>query len=666
MKKNLLAIGLLAIVNSVQAQVLLHVDDTAKMYVSNGTLVYNGGGLQTRGSGNIDLHGNLMIEGNNSTDVVRTITTATGAVPKLDGGNIVIRLNDLTNYASYGQLYINGFAQTSLDNAIVSKEFRAKRQGNGSYFQQIALPFSGKAVTTLSAEFGKTFTTARFSQNEILKWNNAAVVSNHYTNLATLTLDPTGYYMLGSKNNNLNTDQPPANMPTIAPTVTGSVFTLNGRPYATFAPVTLAGAGAGISFGGGGNALNQYNEKYNTYLQDNLETTAGAGAWNGNYGRNMYQFGNPFFTNLDMARIGYTEAASPGDGNAITNIWGITYDPGTIVTTSTGTTYATSPLTITFDPATNVPVGDVTISIKPMQAFLIKLRNNTSPQTLNFNTLRRFSNVSRAAGTPYSVTALKNTNTTSNYTGSVKQLGVIALDAAGNELARTYYVVSPNATTGHQADANTSVQAGNAGGSIIGTFEENPNGGYDLNYTSSYWLYINEANENNFSGKNIKLANYDFGVNNKAVSYKFEIRENAELVPASTHVLSSGTGFYFKGPNGILQEAKQDAVVPILGGEYDLYYGQPASVLNTQDVKKPSRTMVVYNPAITNYIVRFDPNWKKADIQVFDMSGKLLIAQKDVTTSRDFVIELDNALKNSYLVKIVADNGEIINAKILK
>jgi hypothetical protein len=35
--------------------------------------------------------------------------------------------------------------------------------------------------------------------------------------------------------------------------------------------------------------------------------------------------------------------------------------------------------------------------------------------------------------------------------------------------------------------------------------------------------------------------------------------------------------------------------------------------------------MVVYNPAISNYIVRFDPSWKKADIEVYDMSGKLYL-----------------------------------------
>jgi hypothetical protein len=89
-------------------------------------------------------------------------------------------------------------------------------------------------------------------------------------------------------------------------------------------------------------------------------------------------------------------------------------------------------------------------------------------------------------------------------------------------------------------------------------------------------------------------------------------------------------------------------------------------VLATNDTKSPSRTLVVYNPAIDNYIVRFDPNWKKADIEVYDMSGKLVISKKAVETSRDFVIELDKNIKNSYVVKVVSDKGDIVNTKILK
>lgn len=635
------------------------------MYVSEGTLFYNGGGLQTRGAGMIDLHGNMMIEAvQANNDVVRTITT-TGGNRQL-GSNIVIRLNNPTgadpSALTYGQLYINGLDQSNI-TATVSKEFRAVRHGSltGSYFQQIALPFSGKAISSLSTEFGKTFVTQRFTQNEVLKYNNLLVVSDHYTNLDTTTTNPTEYYMLGSKNGNLNTAIAPAGMNAIEPTPSGSVYTLNGVPYAPLAsPVILHNAGNGLNYGAGGNAINQYLEKYNTYLQDSFETTD-AGAWSANYGKNIYQFGNPYFTNLDLSRIGYIETAGTGDGNNITNIRGIRYDPGTVTTLSNGITYSTGAKIITYPQGNTAPVGDIGMLIKPMQTFVIKLRNNTE-QTLNFNTLRRFNYTLRADGTNYSVTAAKN-----GVSSTVKQLGVIALDANGKELGRTYYVVSGSFTTGHQNNGDTSVQAGNSNGNILGTFEEALNGGYDYNYTSAYWLYINEANEVDFLGKNIKLANYDYGVNNAAVSYKFEIRENAELIADGANTLSSGIGFYYKAPNGTPQQIAQNSVVPITGSEYDLYYGAPSlGTLATQEGVKPSRTMVIYNPAITDYIVRFDPNWKKADIQVYDMSGKLVISQKAVDTKTDFVIKLDGSIKNSYVVRIVADNGEIVSTKVLK
>lgn len=674
MKKNLLTIGILALSLSVQAQnVLLHVDDAAKMYVSEGTLVYNGGGLQTRGAGMIDLHGNMMIEGSESNnDVVRTINT--GSTPKLDGSNIVVRLNDPNNPATstYGQLYINGLTQGKI-TAVVSKEFKAARHGavGGSYFQQIALPFAGKAISSLSTEFAKTFGTQRFTQNEVLKYNNTLVVSDHYTNLSTATTDPTGYYMLGSKNGNLDVAQPPASMPRIGfgSAENGRVYTINGVPYSSILSSTepiisrsLSGAGTGINFGVGGNATNQYLEKYNTYLQDNLETTAGTGAWSTNYGKNMYQYGNPFLTNLDLSKIGYAESGAVNDGNNITNIWGVRYDPGTIVTRSNGSTFSKDSKVITITPGSAVPVGDIGLLIKPMQAFVIKLRDN-SPQTLNFNNLRRFKNTLRADGTSYNVTAAKNGSSAS----TVKQLGVIALDAAGNEVGRTYYVVSGNSITGHQDDSNTTVQAASTGGNIIVTFEEALTGGIDQNYSSKYFLYINEANEANFLGKNVKLGNYDYNSTNTAVSYKFEIRENAELIPAGANVLSSGIGFYYKAYNGALQQITQDSVVPITSATADLFYGAPSlGALGTEEGTRPSRTMVVYNPAITDYIVRFDPNWRKADIQVYDMSGKLVISQKAVDTKTDFVIKLDGSVKNSYVVRIVADNGEVVNTKILK
>ena len=103
MRKSLFAIGLLAISYSVQAQILCHVDTNANMYVSEGTLVYSGGGVQTKGNGLLDVHGNIMIVGS-GTDAFKTIDAA--GSDKTDGGNIILRLNTPASFATstYGQL----------------------------------------------------------------------------------------------------------------------------------------------------------------------------------------------------------------------------------------------------------------------------------------------------------------------------------------------------------------------------------------------------------------------------------------------------------------------------------------------------------------------------------------------------------------------------------
>lgn len=657
MRKSLFAIGLLAISYSVQAQILCHVDTNANMYVSEGTLVYSGGGVQTKGNGLLDVHGNIMVVGS-GTDAFKTIDA--GGADKTDGGNIVLRLNTPATYASstYGQLYIDGLSQSNV-TGVVSKEYLTDKQGTGNYFQQIALPFFGKAYNSLSTELGKTFGTARDIQNTnsvnndlILQWNNLQAKSDHVTSLASTTSNGTGYYMLGSRNNNLNLNVPPT---------PASVYTLSGRPYAPLASVSLQNGG-NVYFGPNGNGANSYGEAYNSYLQDQFDLPNGA--WNPTYGKNIYQFGNPFLTNLDLSKIGFIENGTVTDGNNVSNIMGIEYTSGNVVTLANGYTYTTGALTQTFN-LDGTPVGDIGLLIKPMQPFIIKLRDN-SAQTLNFNTLRRFKNSVRANGTDYNVNAARISNKSNS--ASVKQLGVIGLDASGNEIARTYYVVSPTATTGHQISIATTVQAAASSASPIGTFEEALNGGYDPNYNAKYWLYINEASESNFLGKDILLYNFDFAKpDKKIVSYKFEIRENAEMIPAGVHNLSSGIGFFYKASNGTVQEAKQGDVIPVSSKSYNLYYGAPdRGSLATKETETLSRTMVVYNPAISNYIVRFDPDWRKADIEVYDMSGKLIISKKSVDASRDFVIELDGSVKSSYIVKVVSDKGVIVNTKILK
>lgn len=640
MKKNLiLAASLLSGVVIAQTP-LFQVGDGSKFFVEENALVYNGGGVQTIGTGLYDIKGNVMVVGT-STDGFKTLTD-TGGGNRTEGGNFILRINNADN-TSYGQLYIAGLTQNYV-TGIVDKEFRTSNHGTGKYYQQVALPFYNKTFTSLGSELGKTIDPKRYSVNEILVYDNLKVVSLNIPSAATT--NPTAYYMVGSKDYDY----------------ASKISTLKGVPFTedNVVDVALKDAGKDITFGTNGTATNQYRERYNSYLQDAFDF--GTGAYNNsNYGKNLYQFGNPFFTNLDLSKIGYVETVG-GDGNQLLAIQGIRYDPGTVQTLENGSTFSTGAKMVTFSSGSTSPAGDVNgMLIKPMQTFVIKLTDqandetNSTNNTLNFKTLRRFNSSLRSAGVKYDVTAARGTNSGN----TLKQLGIKGLDAAGNEIARAYYVVYPEATTGHTTRATT--QATNSSSNLIGTFEEDAvNGGYDSNYTGKYWLYINEANEHDFVGKAIPFRIYGSEVK----SLRFDILENTVPLGTDEHRLSTGIGFYYQGATGGRVEIRQGQTIPVTANSYSLFYGNEG-VLSSADTLKPSRTMVVYNPAVDDYVVRFDPIWKQANINVYDMSGRLVQSITKVKTGADYPLVLPKE-KATYLVTAVSEQGEVMNTKILR
>ena len=681
MIKNLLTLTVLGACLSANAQsTLSFLDTSAKVYVGKNALVYNGGGMTIKNNAQVLNYGNVMIVGGGS-DVFKTLDASNN--PKTEanaGGNFINKINETTAYNlvnsansstapvyTYGQLYISGLSQDNVDG-FVDQELRAVKHGS---YQQIAMPFFKKTFSTLNpvAELGKTFVNTRWSQNEILKWNNKYARFD-FVDVASKTLaansstneNATGYYILGSKNLDLSTK---------VYTIKGIPFAEENIPNAKLEDAGTNADGSYIDYGASGLNKNIYNERYNSYLQDGFHIASGGSAWgvsdaNGKgFGKNLYQFGNPFLTNLDLSRIAYNEGAS-GDGNFLSNIYGIRLEVSGVQYTSNVGGGSTSYKYVTFDTAGN-PTGDIDyMMVRPMGTFVIKMKDNTktapvAQRTLDFKTLRRFQYYPRQVNN-YSVTAARVSSKKASTV--TKQLGVIALDADGNEIGRTYYVVYPDATTGNSTKANTQVTA--FSNNIVGTYEEALNGGYDYNQTSKYWLYINEANENDFKGKNIKLVNYS----DKIKSYKFEIRENAQLVNDGTHLLSSGEGFYIKDAknNGSLIDVKQMNTIPVTSTEYDLYYGKPQTdgTLGTNEGKTPSRTKILYIEDAKKYIVKFDPNWKKADIYVHDMSGRLIFSEKNVSASSDYLIKLDNGVNNTYIINVVSDLGVKVTSKIIK
>lgn len=661
MKKKLLTLGAVALGFSfANAQFVSYVEDNATVFVEEDALVTNWGGMKTVGTGKIVDEGQIMLLGD-STSKFATVNVNGSA--KTDGGNFILRMtNENLGNLRYGQLYINGLVQNNI-TGIVDKEFKEFKHGT---YQQIALPFYQKTFQSLSTDLGLTtpINNQRWSQKEVLVWNNSVVRSNYIpaTNTGELAngINPsTAYFMLGA-GGGLD--------------VQTKKHVVKGIPYADGIKVTLTGAGVGIDFGTNGLNQNYYKEKYASYLQDSFASDA----WKNDFGKNIYQFGNPFFTNLDVRYLG--EQLSGIQGIKLPNA------NNSQVVTSSGT-YTQSKVAdyyITF--ANNgIAVGDVTKTIiLPMQNIVIKMKDNTTGnRELNFDNLRRFL-YSSAATTQSLREAYVKSNASqarkvnSVSTGTVKQLGVIAYDKDNNEIGRTYYVVYPDAVVGQPKEASTQVKASSSG--ILGTYEELKEGGVDNNLKDKYWLYINEANENQFKGKDIHLEvndEYVDGTKANVDHLGFEIRENADLIADNQSSLSTGESFYVKS-QGSLVKVAQGQNLPIAGIKsedgvkaFKLYYGRPVdSVVETPGIGKPSEkvseTVAVLDDATKDYKLIFDATWKKASVKVLDINGRVVLSKDNVNTAEPFVINLPSKEKAVYVVTATSEKGKQFIQKIIK
>jgi len=676
MKRKIFTLGLLSLAFSANAQSLLGVQDQASLHIKEDALIYSGGELKTVENGVIDNFGNVMIVGGGFKTVTASNTN------KTNGGNFILRLwtkpgivnGDIVNggdVIKYGQLYIDNQTPQTQVTGIVDKEY--KDNSHGAY-QQMGIPFYKKKFSELSTELGANLSGNRWNRTGILVWNNSKVRFDHF-NPSENTTDiklaghavanngATSYYAIGSRYFNAFTGGTPNTLAT-------KVFTVKGVPFAGVITATLNGAGDGIVFGAEGKNTNYYREQYNSYLGDNWEFSSSP--WTGNYGKNIYQFGNPYLTNLNLKYL----------GKIVSNLRGVRIEPGTAVK-ATGDTSG-----VYLSYTNGVFVGDVKKTmVRPMGTFVVKLTSGTTTP-LDFSQLRKFAYSASSSATPTyngGVTVQSkslneelllselSTNSTTKIVdaklsnSTIKQLGVIALDAEGKELGRTYYVVYADGISGQPTKLTTQVTANSK--TVIGTFEESKKGGVDEDLINSYWLYINEANENDFKGKEVPMRIYSSDVKSLA----FEILENAEDIADGQERLSSGESFYiFDGKNHVLVGNNKKISVSS-DANFGLYYGRPAELVSQSQkntitaIQKPSATILAYDESIAAHKILFDPEWKKATVQVFDLSGRLIFSQANVdATKGEFVVNLPSAVRGTYVVTAVSETGKKFSQKVIK
>ena len=640
MRKNLLTLGSLALSISLSSQVLTYVGSDAQMVVKDGTLVYSGGGWQNDKKGKVENFGDIMVV--SDTNAKFDIAEATSGAS--DAGEFILKYTDGD---SYGQLYINGLAQDSITGKV-TKEYTADGNhgaADGSGRQQVGLPFFGLSVDELrSSIFDYLQITSsalnsqgRFNKASAFRWNNQKI---RFDQLLTgqQVGKATDYFIIPRTNGT----------GTIAWNPAGTKKDFKGRAYAdthdTHAfTLEVLDTNYVSDLGAGGVKKNYYNETYKSYVNDPFVDGTVPSNWQsgGNYGKNLSQFANPFLTNLDLTNLQVI------GGTLLDNIVGIAYYKAGSISwnAQNGSTYTENSATIATVSGSSLQAGAVDDSfvIKPMGEVMVKL---SGAAKINLNDARSFSQTKRV-GSNYDVTSRSSSIPSDKI---VKQLGVTLLNADGEQIGRTFYAVSPSATTGSEG---ASLQAF-VGDYPIYTKEEKEDGGEDTDFTSH--LYINEANETSFKGKEIPMfINYS-----SPASIRFDVFE-AGVKLTENQTLTSGD-FYIKDGNDIIKIKSGDTMV--VGSDYyGLYYEQPEGTLGTNTALL-GNTIIAKN--VSDWVVRFSKNWKTANIEVYTAAGQLIHSKKNVSTSQDYIIPINSQTNGMFIVRAISDSGEAVTKKIVK
>ena len=652
MKKNLLTLGALILSISASAQqdgVLTYVGNGALVTVLDGALVYSGGGWENSTQGRVVNSGDIMISSTDGSDVL--------TLPN-SGDSFVLKYE---NSSTYGQLYISGISQGNI-NGKVKKQYKADFNHSDDVSQlgrqQVSLPFYGYTIGDLKGVLGSyvnvtntALTTAgRFNVASAFKWNNDKMRFDQLSGSDAATIGkPLDYIILPRRSQN----------------ATASEFYLEwdaandlkefvGVPAAdddNNTVININGVGNSVNFGVNGTGINYFRERYNSYIVDPFREKTPSWAESG-YGKNLYQFANPFLTNLDLSRIG-GDLDGDDDGININNLEGIAYFEGGSIkwNSATGSTYVEDNIKTLIFSGGKLQTGDVDYAvIKPMGEFMIKMTDNTT-KSVSIRNARRFAQEARTSGA-YSPTSNKSVNAGIPAEYVVKQVAVVLKNSEGNELARTYYAVSPSASTGY---ATTNKMQSYASSLPIYTKEEIPTGGEDVNRTEK--LYINSANEIDFAKKKLPL----FIEKDQVASISFELYEGGVKLNEG-EALSTGKSFYLKRDNEITQ-IQPNKSIPFVQGEFALYYDTPEGFLGTETATPLSQTIIAKKSA--DWVIRFAKDWKQADVEVYSSVGQLVFSAKKVSTSQDFIIPLSSDVKGMFIVKTTSSNGEVVTKKIV-
>lgn len=646
-----------------------YVTGTAKVKVQPNTLFYFGDNLHVTSNSTavFENAGNVKIDGNYVN------ASATGA-------NFVSTWDVPSNNTSYGQVIIN---EASTAGRLTME--KGTIDPNVFDWGQFAIPFYYSTVDeAMGFLFGTTYSSSgnRY-QKSMMVWDNIQKPEfDHFNAGAPLDANsPTAYYILNLEYASGNIKTVMENNAKLAYRGLPSNGVFSNRPMNT----NMYHFG-GVPWSNWKGKKNTYQEKYQTYIEDkvrNISDDAG-------YGRNYFQFGNPYTSNIDLAYIG--SPASPGydDGNDIQGLLGVARVADLDYTDQGGST-SSAMVVATYNEATNTWGGNASaLLVKPFEPFIVVLNNgstNTGDRFIHFSDkLKTFSMTPNSMGSGV-IVAPKNGDAggtpemeeegVSPFGGLTSarprfyQVGLNLYNSNGAPTGNVAYVIVSNSGvvngTPHALESEYSDFNGRTGFYLA---QENPDGSPVLN--SARKMHINAVNMY-FNNKPIPMF-----FNRKAGDLNgYYIKADLFYQNIFTQVSQDENNF-IDGNSFFFHDKREDVLMPIttdfnyyvdvseksLDNRYTIYWnGGPVLNKGEMDETLATSATLIYKDRQTHKI-KFNTEWSSANVKVYDMSGRNIMSYSNVDTKTDFELNLPKG--GVYVVKAESNTGDVYTQKVVK
>ena len=638
MKKDLLALSLVIATSLCYAQDT-YIGNKVIVKVQPNTLFYNGG--------DVNIYNNTQNTGTTLAEVVKnegfveiakdyknSVTSTTGTE----------FINLYTDAQSYGQVIIKGS-----NSSTTGKMTMQKKSVNSADIQQypMTFPFQGNVEDLMYSFDGKNPSNfrgncglnARCSQRywmTLFHWNNNSIVNDAVPTGASTK--PGEFYLLNIiPNTGLNTEFNGTNLINYkgipAPdeitfsnlrTLPPSISDIESLPYNSWK-----------------NRINAYNEYYWSYMGNYNSATDLA------YGKNIFRFGNPYTSNLDLSipATWMTQSSLPFEITKLSTSYKHTWNN----TTGSSHNSIASTQYVSANYVNGAFAGNrEAILIRPLEMFQVSFsQNNLVTLGVNFKQVHKTFNQ-----TPTPPPSPRTQN------NRFHQLKVTLIDNDENIASEPVYLAAADVfETGVVVNKNSE--------SAITLLEEDVDGNVIANANT----LINTFKDD-YIAKPVHLSLKDFPVGNK-YQMKFNLQES-NIFTDDVVKFTNGDKFY-------LYDKLKDSYTEITGNttvdinitdksadQYTFYWKQTPKTLSTVDLDKKFKTQI-YKFTQDAYHIKLDSSKKIADLEIYSIAGSKVADQKNINISNSNDVKLNIPRGNSgvYIVKVIYNDGTENNLKVL-